>query len=73
MRSMYQEVDARLALGRNDAYLSEKERLLDCVDSVARELEFQRRHVIVIAAKLDSITAMVRYLPFGWGVKNSVD
>ncbi|KAK1990856.1 hypothetical protein LX36DRAFT_379606 [Colletotrichum falcatum] len=62
MRFVYQEVNARPALGRNYAYLSEKERLLDCVDSVTRELEFQRKHVLVITAKLDSITAMVRDL-----------
>lgn len=58
---MYEEVDTRPALARNDAYLCEKRRLLDCVDSVVRDLGFLLSDVRVIMSKLEWITAMVSY------------
>ncbi|KAL3296360.1 magnesium transport protein transmembrane region, partial [Colletotrichum asianum] len=62
MRSMYHEVNTRPFLKQDESYVSEKDKLLECVENVARDLEFQRSHVRVTITKLDSVTTMVRDL-----------
>lgn len=62
-KHLYHEVDVRENLMRDKSYVGEKQRISECFDSVIRELDFQRSHVLVLAAKLESVTTMVRACP----------
>ncbi|OHE96248.1 hypothetical protein CORC01_08466 [Colletotrichum orchidophilum] len=62
MKYVYHEINVRQDLARDDTYLREKKRISECVESVVRDLAFQRSHVLVITAKLESVTTMVRDL-----------
>ncbi|KXH64867.1 hypothetical protein CNYM01_13998 [Colletotrichum nymphaeae SA-01] len=62
MKHLHHEVSVRQDLERDKSHTIEKQRISECCDSVIRELDFQRSHVLVLTAKLESVTTMVRDL-----------